>query len=131
MSILANKAAWLAAFLVLCMGLAAGLVFGFTIQDADAARRPQLKTLRAVVEADGDLVRGKGVTLARKNNTSTPGIYQVFFNRNVSNCAYVATTADGFAGDTGVEEDFSNSVKVYTNDVATAEDLPFHLVVTC
>ncbi len=64
--------------------MAIGATFGTKIDDADAARRTQLKTLWAVVDADGNLVRGKGVTLARKNNTSVPGTYQVFFDRDVT-----------------------------------------------
>ena len=60
-----------------------------TLTDAGAARRCPLTSLWAVVDADGDPVRGKGVTSSRNGGT---GDYAVFFNRKVSGCAYAATT---------------------------------------
>ena len=134
MSILAGKKtkAWLAVLVVLTIGLAIGLVFGSTIQDADAAKRkPELKTLSAVVAADGTLVRGKGATTASNMGSST---YWVFFNRDVSQCAYTATTSDGYAGNISVDETLpasSGYVVVSTYNVTSHQDLAFHLIVVC
>ena len=46
------------------------------------------RTLWAVVESDGTLVRGHGVVSAASIGASQ---YEVIFNRNVRECAYVAT----------------------------------------
>ncbi len=110
-----------------------GVVVGSMPEDADAARRTQLKTLWAVVESDGDLVRGKGVT--EISHQASTGEYEVKFNRNVDGCAYSATfdhssefifisLRDASIG--------TREVGVTTTDRgAFVRDSPFHLIVNC
>ena len=117
---------------VLCVGLVVGLGLGSTLDTADAAKRPQLKTLWAVVEADGTVVRSKGVTDHKKIDS---GRYEIDFNRNISECAYTVTLSMGASGQTTTQEGFGGprSTDVITgNSAGTAnEDMPFHLVVNC
>jgi hypothetical protein len=111
---------------------AAGVVVGSFTDDADAARRTQLKTLWAVVNADGTLARGKGATSITKADT---GDYEVRFRQDVSRCAYSATFdhTSGFifislrGSSIGPRE-----VGVTTLDRgAFVHDSPFHLIVQC
>ena len=66
---------------LLCVGLAVGLVIGSSMHDADAARKPLLKTLWAVVDADGGIVEGesKGVVSSSKGGV---GSFGIAFNRD-------------------------------------------------
>jgi hypothetical protein len=93
--------------------------------------------LSAVVNADGTLARGSGVTTVDKYGT---GNYGVKFRRNVRNCAYVASI--GLSGSSGTESNASidvvgdnasaNGVFVDTEDFAgTQADRGFHLIVFC
>jgi hypothetical protein len=126
---LARKAAWLAAFGLVCLGVAIGATVGTKVDTAGAAKRHQPTTVWAVVDVDGDLVRGKGATTAFNQNTGT---YFVLFARDVSTCAYTATTSGGFAGDTSVDTGLSpRDVIVSTANGATLQDLAFHLIVAC
>jgi hypothetical protein len=91
----------------------------------------------AVVSANGSLARGGGVLLV---DHSFIGVYEVMFERDVSNCAYTATigdwstnhvydlglvfTAGGHKGPTGVYVETKNMGGGLT-------DFPFHLNVTC
>ncbi|MGE5764303.1 MAG: hypothetical protein ACM3ZF_10630 [Mycobacterium leprae] len=67
------------------------------------------------------------------------GFYQVIFNRNVSNCAYVATIGDQANGQqppgeitVATRAGNNNGVFVSThNSAGGAADLDFHLVVIC
>lgn len=132
MSILANKAMWLATFLVLCVGLAVGVVLGSTIKDADAAKSKQLK-IWAVVESNGLVDSYKGLTGNQRLDT---GRYQISFDRNISKCAYTATIAAGEFGDISTFNSGSaapQSILVFTTDNQGAdfEDKPFDLVVNC
>src|SRR5215210_6658080 len=95
---------WLVGLAMLCVGLV-GLGLGSMVEDADAAKKKELKTLWAVVDADGTLVRGKGVT---GNNKLGTGTYGFFFNRNVEGCAWVATLREGNAGEISVGFDDLN-----------------------
>jgi hypothetical protein len=135
MSILATKAMWLVVLAVLSVGLVVGLVLGFPTRDAEAGK---LKTLWAVVD-ENDLVRGKGATSAEFggfDGNPHPGTHFVWFDRDVSECAYSATITGGYAGSTGVHPgDFginpSHRVDVFTVGGSGLEDLPFHLIVQC
>jgi hypothetical protein len=87
----------------------------------------------AVINSNGTIARSNGATgFTRKLGT---GHYQVAFDTSVQNCAYVATTTGGFAGQTGVQEGssgFSTDVDVFTvSSNGTNADFPFHLIVTC
>ena len=114
--------------------LTAGSVMpGVLTDDADAARNTQLKTLWAVVQSDGSLVRGKGATSI--NSKVSTGEYEVKFKQDVSRCAYSATFdhTSGFIfislRDSSIG---AREVGVTTTDRgAVVRDSPFHLVVNC
>jgi len=132
MSALANKTAWVVGVMVLCVGLAAGVVISPTINNADAAKKPLLKTLWAVVAADATLVRGKGVTDTKKIDS---GQYEIDFNRDISHCAYTVTLSNEAAGETTTREGSggvrSTDVITRSSSANTNADAPFHLVVNC
>ena len=108
-------------------------IFALPSRDAEAARRRRLpKTLWAVVNADGTLVRGKGVTGSIR---ATTGFYQVTFVRDVSGCACSASTNGGIPGDvapSSISPPAPQVVQVFTwNSAGTPADLAFQLVVNC
>jgi hypothetical protein len=112
--------------------LAASVVAGSFTDDADTARRTQLKTLWSVVYSDGTLARGKGATSINKANT---GDYEVKFRQDVSRCASSATFDhnSGFIfitlRDSSIEP---REVGVTTTDrMAVVRDSAFHLIVQC
>jgi hypothetical protein len=88
----------------------------------------------AVINADGTIARSNSANGTFTTRLDT-GHYQVVFDTSVANCAYVATTTGGFAGQTGVQHtanDFSTDVQVFTTSSSgTPSDLPFHVIVTC
>lgn len=111
-------------------------IFALPSRDADATKR-QLTTLWAVVDADGNLVRGKGVVKSEKLAT---GFYRLTFNRNVRGCAYIASVGWIFSGEIGASgpdpgvplELQRTQVWVQTRaSGAMAADIPFHLLVKC
>jgi hypothetical protein len=94
-------------------------------------------TLFAVVNADGTLARRFGAVSSQR---LALGSYEVIFNRNVRDCAYVATI--GLSGSTGssppgeitVVGRFNNANGVFlttSNSAGTLADLGFHLAVHC
>ena len=133
MSILAGKAVWLVGLVLLCVGLVVGLGLGSTIDDADAAKKKELKTLWAVVNTDGSALRAKGVTTTTLK-ADDPGNYIIDFNRDVSKCASTATIEGGLAGEISTFKNASdpNGVRVVTyNSQASFENKPFTLLVNC
>jgi hypothetical protein len=95
----------------------------------------------AVVNAGGQAVRSRGITSASRTG---PGRYQVIFNADVRNCAYLATIGGPSAapppnsGEIMVSSLASNvnGVDIRTNDgddpaPGAATNRPFHLVVLC
>ena len=90
------------------------------------------RELWAVVDSDRTIVRSNGV-ISRWADAPYRGWYHVTFDRDVSKCAYVATTTNGQAGQTGVDEGYDpNEVQVFTaSSDGSAANLPFHLIVTC
>jgi hypothetical protein len=90
----------------------------------------------ASVTADGVLARGRSVTSAAR---TSPGRYQVIFDRDVRNCVFQATIADAGAaappqGEIGASALSSNvnGVAVRTeNSAGNPADRPFHLIVPC
>jgi hypothetical protein len=94
--------------------------------------------LWAVVNSDGVLIRGKGGAGDPASRTDI-GIYQVIFNRDVRNCAYVATLgAIGTGGPPQGQISVTslatnvNGVRVRTeNDAGAVADRSFHLLVSC
>ena len=124
---------------------AAAVVATSLVQDkaADAARRPLLTTLWVVVNEDGTLDRGKGVT---DSTRLTRGAYRITFNRNVSGCAYAATVdlsgiGEGHAGGVYVgrnDDSQTNPTTARQVDVTTynstgtdTSDNQFDLIVYC
>ena len=111
-------------------------IFALPSRDADAATR-KLTTLWAVVDRDGNLVRGKGAVKSEKLAT---GFYRVTFNRNVRGGAYIASVGWIFSGEIGASgpdpgvplELQRTQVWVQTRaSGAMAADIPFHLLVKC
>ena len=105
-------------------------------EEAAAAAGPsRQRVIFAVVNGDGTLARGRGAASATKLAT---GQYQVLFNRDVDQGAFVATI--GLSA-TGGEENpgqivvnlragTTNGVFVHTRNTSGAdEDRSFHLVV--
>lgn len=99
--------------------------------------------LHALIKgSDGSLVRGNGVTAQFKTASPSAGGYEVLFDRNVTNCVYVATLAsesagrggDGPAGEIGVRPLSTNpaGVAVSTfNSSGTLANNSFSLTVFC
>lgn len=86
--------------------------------------------LWAIVAADGTLVRGNGAIASFVY--PAPGAVHVDFDRDVSDCAIVASTTGGYAGQTGVNGGNGQRIHVFTADSAgTAAALPFHVIVAC
>jgi hypothetical protein len=94
-------------------------------------------TLFAVVNANGTLAFGFGAVSSTKLAT---GEYQVIFNRNVRDCAYVATIGlsgnlgGSPAGEIAVVGRFNNVNGVFVQTFTSAgvpADLGFHLAVHC
>ena len=87
----------------------------------------------AVVRMDGSLAHGSRVTSTTHLGT---GRYEVTFNRNVSGCAYVATTVNAYSQALGIFTASghlsANGVYVETkNQGGGLTDGPFHLLVAC
>ncbi|MFN8582799.1 MAG: hypothetical protein U0163_17710 [Gemmatimonadaceae bacterium] len=89
--------------------------------------------LYAVVGINGTLIAGNGVTGV---SASGFGTYEVTFNQNVSNCAYVATTTNAYSqaiqAYTASGHASVNGVYVETkNQGGGLTPGPFHLLVSC
>ena len=124
--------------LLMAVGMAllvvASVVLGSMTNEADAARRAQLKTLWAVVNADGTIDRGKGVASTSSSKVAT-GEYEFKFKRDVSRCAYSATF-DHTSGFIFISlRDSSITPRevglTATDRGAVVRDSPFHLIVHC
>jgi hypothetical protein len=94
-------------------------------------------TIYAVVNANGTLARGFRAVSSQK---LAVGQYEVIFNRNVRNCAYVASI--GLSGAVGASSPgeitvvgrFNNDRGVFVtthNSAGAAADLGFHIAVHC
>jgi len=87
----------------------------------------------AVVDQNGNLIHGNRTTGVVKLG---PGQYEVSFNRNLTSCAYVATTRNAYSqaiqASTAGGHLSANGVYVETkNQGGGLTDGPFDLVVTC
>jgi hypothetical protein len=92
----------------------------------------------AVVNSGGQAVRGRDVSSAAR---TSEGRYQVIFNGDVRNCAYLATVGNESAAAPPQNTQISvaslgsnvNGVAVRTENGANGTELdrPFHLVVLC
>jgi hypothetical protein len=111
---------------VLAFVLASSVVAWPGKAEAKKAKSP----LWAIVAADGTLIRGNGAIKAFVY--PAPGAVHVDFDRDVSDCAIVASTTGGYAGQTGVNGGNGERIHVYTADSAgNAAALPFHVIVAC
>jgi hypothetical protein len=92
-------------------------------------------SLFAVVSSDGILSRGNAASATRLG----PGAYEVIFNKDVTQCAFIATLGQGNAGNGAIGQisvaarnGNANGVFLVTRDSAgTGADKPFHLLVVC
>jgi hypothetical protein len=92
--------------------------------------------LWGVIDTDGSLVRGAGVT---STSRTAAGAYHVVFNQDVSDCGYLATlgrtgaeVAQGGEIGTGGLPETPNGVWVRTRDSAgNLTDLSFHIAIAC
>jgi hypothetical protein len=90
----------------------------------------------AAVTSAGLLARGRSVSSAAR---TSEGRYQVIFDRDVRNCAYLATIADAGAAAPPQGEIGASAVSTNVNGVAVRTensagnpaDRPFHLIVPC
>jgi hypothetical protein len=97
---------------------------------------PGTRPLWAVVQADGTLVRGRGVVSA---STPFTGIYNIIFDQNVEECSFAAMLARPADAETGPGEIdaamlFSDPNGVYLrthNSSGTNTAYDFHLALTC
>jgi hypothetical protein len=93
-------------------------------------------TRQAVVSTVGAAVRGRGLASSAQTGT---GQYQVIFDRDVRQCAYVATLGDESASGPGTGQisvtsaaSNVNGVRVVTRTSDGAlQDRSFHLIVSC
>lgn len=93
----------------------------------------------AVVNQNGTLDRGKGVTFSSYAIPGTLGDYRVTFNKDVSRCMYVATLGTAYpstpaTGEIMVAPDVADprAVRVFTRtSTGLASNKPFHLFVGC
>lgn len=92
--------------------------------------------LWAVVNSSGSIARSAGTTSAGRLGA---GVYEVVFNQNVTNCAFVGSVG-GAAEETGTAGALTasrragnvNAVRVETRTLANAlADRAFHLLVVC
>lgn len=92
--------------------------------------------LYAVVASNGNLVRGStGVTSSRLG----PGLYEVGFGRNLTQCAWVTSIGNGDAipvspGEThsSLQPGSTTSIlQQISNSTGVLADRPFHVIVTC
>jgi hypothetical protein len=95
--------------------------------------------LQAVVNAQGQLVSGRGIAANGVAHAVGTGSYQVTFDRAVGPCAYSGMLVDsaggappvGLIGASTLAAN-PNAVQVGTSDAdGAAADKPFHLVLSC
>lgn len=92
--------------------------------------------LSAAVNTNGTLARGSGVT---STTNLAVGLYQIIFDRNVTQCVYVATIGDPGPGAAGpgqidVAQLGNNARGVFlrtSNSAGAVTNLSFHLLVFC
>jgi hypothetical protein len=93
--------------------------------------------LWAVINANGTVARGSGVGTGTFREDT--GIYDVFFNRDVSGCAYVASLGGAAAGTpptgtVGATNLFGQPTGLFVttrNTAGSSTNEPFHLAVFC
>ena len=105
------------------------------VPEADSAQVQAAASAQiwAVVDMNGNLIHGNRTTGVVKLG---PGQYEVSFNRNLTSCAYVATTRNAYSqaiqASTAGGHLSANGVYVETkNQGGGLTDGPFDLVVTC
>jgi hypothetical protein len=92
---------------------------------------PAADLVWAVVDVLGQLTRGSHAVSSTYVGLGG-GFYQVTFDQDVSDCAYVATLSGTLSGMLYVGNPTANVVQVHTfGDFTTAQPRPFHLGVLC
>ena len=118
-------------------GLGGRAIKESTLGVVPAALVAEGSTHFAVVNSGGQQVRARGTTGSAR---TSEGRFQVFFNRDVRGCAYLATIGDPSAAAPPQNGQISvsslstnvNAVAIRTENGQGAEaDRPFHLLVVC
>jgi len=115
-------------------------ILSVTLSTSDAARSTTAVSLTAVVNLDGSLARGRGAVSS--SQLGVDGQYEVVFDRDVSNCVYVASGGEAttVAPDDAVvftvapRDGNVNAVFVQEWDGVLARDSyssGFHIIVVC
>ena len=126
--------------ILVVVGILAALLPVTLSSTSSAARSTTAVSLTAVVNVDGSLARGRGAVSS--SQLGVDGQYEVVFNRDVSNCAYVASGGEAttFPPDDAVvftvapRDGNANAVFVQEWDGVLGRDSyssGFHLVVVC
>jgi hypothetical protein len=121
-------------------GILAALLPVTLTSTRSAARSTTAVSLTAVVNVDGSLARGRGVVSSAQ--LGVDGQYEVVFNRDVSNCAYVASGGeattlppdDAVVFTVAPRDGNANAVFVQEWDGVLGRDSyssGFHLMVVC
>jgi hypothetical protein len=111
-------------------------------QGAQGPQGPGAPVAWAQVAESGALVRGSGaVSAAKENGGNSAGQYEVVFNRDISNCTYIAShisdltsPVPGGISSTGplTAQDNQNAVSIATrNGGGTLTFAPFAIAVYC
>jgi hypothetical protein len=116
-------------------GLLGGLLSLFALPPREAeAKKPKTEWAVVSIHSTGIpiLVRSSKGVSGYDFKADDPGWTEITFYRDVSNCAYVASTSDRIVFHAGVAEGSSpDRVRVYTADNTGLKWLPFHLIVQC
>ena len=121
-----------------------GLDMGVDRVGGGAVKESTLATVPSASIADAMaryavVTRGKRLIAATMRTRTATGRYQVIFDRDVRNCAYLATIADAGAAAPPQGEIAASALASNVNAVAVrtersdgvAADRPFHLIVPC
>jgi hypothetical protein len=90
--------------------------------------------LFVALDADGNLTKNSGATLATKAGT---GVYRISFNTDITNCVYLGTAGQDAGGVSGDYNLFASRTNTSTVNVAIFDgsnalvDQPFYLAVFC
>ena len=90
----------------------------------------------AVVNQNGTLARGKGATASAYAYPGVLGAYRVVFDKNVSQCLYLATLGTEYpstpaSGEIAVAPDVADVHVVTRTSAGVATNRPFHLPIGC
>ena len=110
---------------------ATGVATGLNADEVDGMSADQLRARFALVNDDGTLSNGNGVTRVTRIGD---GRYAVDFDGPIENCGYTVTIASAdIVGTTGVERADADTLIVSTRSLpdGTPSDRPFNVTVSC